>query len=288
MWPNFFIVGATRSGTTSLYEYLNKIPEVFMCPIKEPSFFSNSFNRKKPIENEQDYLQLFKNAEVNQPIGEASTRYFMDLDVPKKIKQQIPHAKIIILLRDPVERAFSSYLYYLRRENEEKFSEIIKRSLEIKIDDDFLLGLVIHGGMYFENVKRYIDTFGKENVKIIFFEDFATNTKIKFNEILEFLNIRNNQTEIFFDIHNDYKKPRNDFAKFILNVDDYMWKSNIKSIFPFLPNRKNLEGKYLESIKKPKIPEKEKQELIKIYQEDVKNLKNLLQIKLPWKNFECD
>ena len=67
MWPNFFIVGAPRSGTTSLYEYLKEVPAVFMCPVKEPNFFKQSIENdlflSKPIREKKKYLDLFKNVE---------------------------------------------------------------------------------------------------------------------------------------------------------------------------------------------------------------------------------
>lgn len=284
-WPNFFIVGATRCGTSSLYEYLNKTSGIFMSEIKEPAFFSVSITRRKPIENEDEYLELFKNAKIEQPIGEASTRYFIDPKSPSLIKNKITNAKIIVLLRDPVERAFSSYLYYLRRENKEPFNMIMKRSMETNLTGDYLLCLVVKGGMYYEPVKRYIEAFGKDSVKIIFYEEFFTDIKNNFQDLLKFLGIESESPEIINTVFNEYKKPKNKTSKLVLSIDDLLWKIGIKSVLPFLPNRKNLENKYLESGEKPKMSEKEKQELIDFYQDDVEKLKNLLGRNLPWKNF---
>ncbi len=285
IWPNFFIVGATRCGTSSLYEYLNKTSGIFMSEIKEPAFFSVSISRRKPIENEDKYLELFKTAKIGQPIGEASTRYFIDSKSPPLIKNKVSNAKIIILLRDPVERAFSSYLYYLRRENKEPFNVIMKKSMEIDLIENYLLHLVVHGGMYYEPVKRYIEEFGQDSVKILFYEEFFTDIKNQFKELLKFLNIESDSPEIITTVFNEYKKPRNRISKLILSVDDLIWKIGIKSILSFLPDRKNLESKYLTSGEKPKISEEEKQELISFYQDDVKKLKILLGRNFPWKNF---
>ena len=118
MWPNFFIVGAPRSGTTSLYEYLKEVPEVFMSPVKEPNFFNlsveNDLFLSKPIREKKKYLDLFKNVKDEKAIGEASPTYLWDPKTPKLIHEIIPDAKIIISLRDPVERTFSHYLMYFR------------------------------------------------------------------------------------------------------------------------------------------------------------------------------
>ncbi|AJW71782.1 sulfotransferase family protein [Nitrosopumilus adriaticus] len=284
-WPNFFIVGATRCGTSSLYEYLNETNGVFMSSIKEPAFFSVSINRRKPIQNEHDYLNLFNDAKPEQAIGEASTRYFIDPKSPSLIKNKIPNAKIIIVLRDPVERAFSSYLYYLRREKNEPFNMVVKKSLETDLSGDYLLHLVVKGGMYFEHVKRYLNTFGQNSVKILFFEEFFPDIKNQFKDLLKYLDIKSEPPKIINTIFNEYKKPKNKTSKLVLSIDDILWKMGIKSTFPFLPNRKNLENKYLESGKKPKISEQEKQDLINFYQNDVNQLKNLLGKNIPWENF---
>jgi len=283
--PNFFIVGATRCGTSSLYEYLNKTTGIFMSKIKEPAFFSVSINRRKHIHTENEYLKLFKSAKTGQPIGEATTRYFIDPKSSILIKNRIPNAKIIILLRDPVERAFSSYLYYLRRENKESFDLIIKKSMDTDLAGDYLLHLVVNGGLYYESVKRYIDAFGRDSVKILFFEDFFSNIENNFKELLEFLDVKSEPPKIVNTIFNEYKKPKNKISKLILSIDDLIWKIGIKSFLPFLPNRKYLENKYLESGNKPKMSKKEKQKLINFYENDVKKLQTLLGRNLPWKNF---
>ncbi|HET8793270.1 MAG TPA: sulfotransferase [Nitrososphaeraceae archaeon] len=285
-WPNFFIVGATRCGTTSLYEYLNQTPGVFMSSIKEPSFFSVSINRRRPVQNEDEYLKLFEDAKPSQAIGEATTRYIIDPKSAPLIKNKIPNAKIIILLRDPVERAYSSYLYYLRRENREPFSVIMKRSIETDLAGDYLLCLVMKGGLYYEQVKRYLDTFGHDSVKILFYEEFFADIKNQFNELLKFLGVEGKLPEIINTVFNESKKPRNKISKFILDFDDLIWKAGIKSIFPFFPKRKNLEERFLEPVNESQISEKDKLELISFYQEDIKKLKALLQRDLPWKNFD--
>ena len=105
--PNFFIVGAPRAGTTSLYNYLNEISEVFMSPVKEPGFFiPNDFRNF----SEKTYLELFENVKDEIAIGEATAGYLGNEKTPFLIKEKVPNAKIIITLRDPVNRIFSHYL----------------------------------------------------------------------------------------------------------------------------------------------------------------------------------
>ena len=110
-WPNFFIVGAPKAGTTSLHEYLSNIPGIFMSAEKEPNYFSMTVISKddqsaNPIRDKKKYLELFKNAKDEKIIGESSPNYLSDPEAPNLIHQVSPDAKILISLRDPVEQAF--------------------------------------------------------------------------------------------------------------------------------------------------------------------------------------
>src|SRR4051812_26973714 len=111
-WPNFFIVGAQKAGTTSLYFYLKKIPQVYMSPLKEPFYFASNAvqnNASDVIRDKREYLRLFENARGYIAVGEATPIYLWDQDAPWLIHQTVPHARIIIILRDPIERAYSNY-----------------------------------------------------------------------------------------------------------------------------------------------------------------------------------
>src|SRR5882672_9220913 len=113
--PNFFIVGAPKAGTTSLYYYLSHHPEVFMSPVKEPNFFSydetvkqNLYHKEKGVGKFEEYRQLFASSNGHhKAIGEASVSYLFYPSVPQRIHELVPKAKIIISLRNPVERAYS-------------------------------------------------------------------------------------------------------------------------------------------------------------------------------------
>ena len=100
-WPNFFIVGAPRCGTTSLYEYLNHTPGIFMSKVKEPNYFSVSVTPKiklsQLIQDKKQYLSLFKDVKDEIAIGEASVPYLWDPKAPLLIHEAIPDARIIMI-----------------------------------------------------------------------------------------------------------------------------------------------------------------------------------------------
>ena len=116
--PNFFIVGAPKAGTTSLYAYLSMHPEVFMpSTIKEPDYFShkailaqNLYYNTTHVTNLEEYLDLFSLANGEKAIGEASVSYLYYQEAARNLYDFNPEARIIIILREPVERAFSHYL----------------------------------------------------------------------------------------------------------------------------------------------------------------------------------
>lgn len=115
-WPNFFLVGVSKAGTTSLYNHLKDVPEIFMSPRKESHYFSRKIlpinHSERPIRNKKKYLKLFKNVSQEPIIGDASATHLSDPDAPKLIHEISPHAKILISLRDPVDRAYSAYLMH--------------------------------------------------------------------------------------------------------------------------------------------------------------------------------
>jgi len=206
-WPNLFIVGAPRAGTTSLYKYLENISEVYMAPIKEPNYFvSEKFPENHPvktIKNKKKYLKLFEQVNHEKIIGEASTLYLSDPETPKFIHKTIPHAKIIIILRDPIERAFSSYLM-LKQVGWVKsstFNEEIKKVLSSSMDlSKPYLRLKV--GCYSKKVSNYLEEFDNKQIKILIFEEFVKDTKKVFGDVLKFLNLNNSLINFDGKVHN--------------------------------------------------------------------------------------
>ena len=205
-WPNFFIVGASRSGTSSLYVYLKNIPGIYMSPVKEPNYFSSATipddHFRGPIRDKKKYLSLFEKAKDEKIIGESSPQYLRDPQTPKLIHQIVPQAKILISLRDPVERLYSRYLMHIRNVRKKTtFSEEIDLVFNKKTDKKYDY-LIMDTSLYLENVKRYLKIFGNKQVKIIIFEEFIKNTKETINDILKFLDIKYEFQNLKFEVYN--------------------------------------------------------------------------------------
>ena len=187
--PDFFLVGAPRCGTTALYTYLKQHPEIFMPPIKEPQFFADFLGEHRRICNWADYLNCFTGADREKRVGEASVAYLAAPNSAKDIKAFSPEARIIIMLRNPVDVMNS--LYHLRRfsnlEDERSFESALaadengRRSYELTYRERV---------KFSEQVKRFIDIFGRDKVHIIIFDDFKADTALVYRHTLEFLDVR--------------------------------------------------------------------------------------------------
>ena len=287
--PNFFIVGAPKAGTTSLYEYLKNIPGIYMPKIKEPNYFSISTvvendPRLNPIREKSKYLKLFKNVKNEKIIGEASTSYLADPMAPKLIHQMIPNARIVISLRDPLERLFSHYLMNIL-DNQLKLSFHDELQKELKCSRGFEYespGIRLKASFYYEDVKRYLDFFGSKQVKIIIFEEFIKNPKGTINEILGFCGLNYTQDELK-DVHNPFVQPRGQVSKFILTN-----RTIVKLAKKIIPksNRKILRKKvFTKKVAKPEMEKNDKEVLVNLFQNDVKKLKTLIGHDFHWPNF---
>ena len=287
-FPDFFIVGAPKAGTSSMYSYLQKIPGIFMPSVKEPNFFSriivpDDSKNPKPIRDVKKYLSLFKNAKKDI-IGEASPSYLRDPQAAYLIHDANQNAKIIIILRDPVERAYSHYLMGRRLSNYNlTFKEIITMKIS-DIQNKIIPGeAVLTGGFYAEQVKRYLDVFGKEQIKILIFEEFIKDAKGTVEEILRFLGLNQKLDNFVAEVHNPFGVARGSVAQFIFR--DSRIKGMVEKVLSPGQRRALREKLLIKKQTKPKINPEDKKLLGEFYYDDVQKLQQILGRKLPWENF---
>lgn len=288
-FPNFLIVGAAKAGTTSLYNYLDQHPDIFMSHIKEPCFFSFAsenieFQTKKAafITRPEDYLALFDNSENCQCRGEASTPYLYLYEKTihniKKYVSGYENIKIVIVLRNPVHRAYSQYMM-LRRDFREDltFEEAIKEErvrIEKKYHFDYYY---IDRGFYFEQVKAYLENF--KYVKIYLYEDIRKASQELMKDLFEFLHVDKDFTCNTNVEYNVSGIPRLHLINKILKTDNII-KKTIKNILPeqlidsFTKKIIKFDAKY--NLKKTEMSETTKQYLITVYKEDIKKLSGLI------------
>ena len=217
--PNFFIVGAPKCGTTSLHEYLQRHPDIFMPFYKEPHFFGADLQgsrfeqfRGKP----QKYLKLFQDVRGESRIGESSPWYLASEEAAQEIYAYDPQAKIIIMLRNPVDMMYSmwSQFRYSGNEQIETFEAALaaepdrRQGKRIRRAAHCITGLLYRDmARYPRQVQRYFDRFGRENVRVIIFDDFIADTAAVYRSVLEFLAV-DSSFQPRFDIANPNKIAR--------------------------------------------------------------------------------
>ena len=201
--PNFIVFGAMKAATTSLYTYLKQHPEIFMTKVKEPMFFNNFKQEnkykilgkkiKKPT-TLKEYLAMFDDVKKEKAIGEASPAYIYNPQAPQLIKEHLSNVKIIAILRQPTDRAYSNYLHTKRadREDAAAFQEAIELENKRIKDNWSPMYHYIEKGYYSVQLKRYFDLFSEKNIKIYLFEDVVKNTKETLKDIFKFLEVDEN------------------------------------------------------------------------------------------------
>ena len=281
--PNLLIVGAAKSGTTSLHNYLKQHPDIYMSNHKEPHFLINNeigVNRiPKGINNLQDYSNLFSNGASHKYRGESSAMYLQFPEIAiKNIDRYLDEdVKIIIMLRNPIERAFSGYQHVKRYNLDEDLD--FEDALEISEQRYFTNNNItpasryIHIGMYNEFVRKFKTKF-KTNVHIIIYKDFINNTNQELSRLFIFLGIK--------DVQIDFNKQ--------YMVGGWKWKNDLfRKIFmkrhflkKFIPFKRLIRAAFksfaTDSVEK--IDDTIREKLIGIYKDDIKNLSTFLNVDL--------
>ncbi len=221
---DFMIIGAMKSGTTTLSQILSMHPEVCFCETKEPHYFSKSPDWRKDLE---DYKSLYHPTN-NQICGEASTTYTCYPEFNKDVWQVLydfnPKLKFIYIMRDPVDRIVSHYMHnYLRGYTSEAFEkDIVKKST------------YINRTRYFLQIKPYIERFGQEQILLLTFEEFIADKKATLNKIAHFLDI---DASKFGEFDNIYANKSVGSSKKNVKIENLANNSLVKTIKPLLPKK---------------------------------------------------
>ncbi len=273
IWPNFFIVGAARAGTTSLYEYLRRTPGVYLSPVKEPKYFCTEdefgMSAPAPIRSQREYLKLFKGVKNETAVGEASPQYLCDAGAPALIHEAVPNARIVMSLRDPVERAFSHYLVHARMGIQ-----------PLPVKEALGLDVYLRGGRYAGPVKKYLDLFGFERVKILIFEEFIRDTRRSVAEVVKFLGVGAKPPDSIAEAHNAFAQPRGRLIGMIYR--NRSLRAAARALFSDRLRRSMREKVLLIKKPKPALPEETRSFLEDAYRDDVLRLEKILGRALPW------
>lgn len=201
--PDLFIIGAPKSGTTSMYDLLGGHPQIFMSALKEPLYFSpdvrSGANRQR-LEHPRDearYIKLFAGARDERRLGEATTRYLVSRVAASLVADFQPQARAIAMLRDPVDMLHALHNERVSQGHEpiEDFSDALAADAqrargELLPDGSNELGSVYReSARYADGLMRWFDALGRDRVHVMIFEDFTRDPATEFARVLEFLEV---------------------------------------------------------------------------------------------------
>ena len=286
---DIFSIGGQKCGTSTLTEYLSKHPKIFVSRHKEPGYFcygfgeSSNFNGpgdEKALvtirENYADYEKLFSGSTKDQLKLDPSVCYLYSTRAAEEIKSFNPKAKIIVILRNPVDRAYSAFMH-LRKQ---------KREVSINIIDAIAnensritrgwepLWHLVNNGKYFKHLSEYFSIYDKRNLLILYFEDLTKNKQLVLNKVCNFLEIDPFESEMK-DFHlNSSGVPRVQKLYDMIERDSF-FKNLVVSM---LGNKKNQTRLLIDKIllKKIGLKDEDRSQIAQHFIEDVSNLEILL------------
>lgn len=293
-FPNFLVIGAPRAGTTSLQDYLGQHPDVFLSPRKEPRFFAYgpegpdhsgpadpwTINQTETTDRES-YEALFDGVEDESAIGEVTPIYLSDETSPKRIADHMPDARLVAVLRNPIERAFSDFvnMVRLRREPLDDFEEALDEERRRIQEGWSPFYHYRRKGFYARQLQRYLEHFEPSQIRIFRFEDLVADADRVARDVFRFLGV-DPDVEVSTDrAFNASGLPRSEILQSILRsppTRTALWA--LPDVFGRLATR--VEAANLE---KPTLSDHTYKALAGEYVGDVRRLEGLLGIDLdPW------
>ena len=276
--PNFMMIGVAKAGTTSFFHYLDQHPQIFVCDIKATNYFGYEDARdwkwadegdapllqNFPVRTLEAYEAVFSKASNEIAIGEVSPQYFRCPNAARRIHEYAPNVKLVLSMRNPVDRAFSGFMMRTRRGEAVKgfYEELTPQSSHVK------------EGFYYHRLKRYLDLFPREQIKIYIFEEFKKDATGTIVDLYSFLGV-----DTTFQPDTTVKYNPGAVPKVrLLNKLFYHPKliNMTKSVVPERVQGMLKQILELNLATTPKMPPDLRAKLLGIYREDILGLEELL------------
>lgn len=287
--PTFLIIGAPKCGTTSLYHFLSQHPQICMSDEKEPYFFCYSGREfafggpggeefaRSIVTQQGDYEALFRPVRDHAAIGEATPFYLYCPAAPERIRQLVPNARLIAILKNPVDRAFSHYLHFRLRYAEplETFEEALNAEAG-RVAANWGPGYHYQRlGFYAAQLKRYRSCFEAQQIKVCLQSDLSQFPGRTLEECFDFLGVRR---ELALDTSSRYNVtgvPRHPALHAVL-FKASPWKSLLKALLPAGLRDRMRERLRSWNLEKPVLARQTRLRLVEDYREDVMELQDLI------------
>jgi hypothetical protein len=285
MLPNFLIIGAPRSGTTTLYETLKQHPQIYLSPVKEPMFFilegeQRTFPGPKSPTGTTTiaaYRRLFRGVRQETAVGEASPCYLFSRQAPRRIKQYIPDAKLIAILRNPVERAYSHFAFH-RLHGEEPladFEAALAAEQERERMGWFCFWAYRGMGCYGRQIERYASLFARRQMRFFLFEDLLSDPAALCADIFRFLGVSDTVRIRSGGRHNPSGMPRNRGMHAFLTRPNII-KQALKRVLSEKTQYNLLTMLMNRNLRKPPLDREVRRRVLVMFREDILRTQDLI------------
>jgi hypothetical protein len=287
--PNFFIIGAAKSGTTALYSYLRQHPDVFMSPLKEPRFFAHKDSppgwrgpgdeayAAATVTSFAAYLSLFHEAAGERAVGEASTQYLYLPAARANLRRYVPRARLVAILRDPAEVAFAAYLHKRREGNEtiRDFRQALAAEPARVRDNWSPIWHYRRRGYYYEHLAAYYREFDPAQIRIYLHEDLRRDARSLVRDLFGFLGVDDSFVPDLSARPNRSGVPRSRTLQNLLGRPSRA-RAALRRFLPEPTYRRALEALSRWNLSRPRLPAEVRALLIEEYREDILRLEDLL------------
>lgn len=298
--PGFFIIGAPKCGTTSLAAWLGEHPNVYVTPIKEPRYFSSDIGNQR-TRTREEYTRLFCGVRPeHKAIGEASTTYLFSKNAVQRIEDFNPRARYIVMLRNPVDMAYSLHEQHIRSGNEDidDFQEAWRLSEErregLMTPDGCMDSTLLDYKSWCllgQQLKRIYEIVSRERVLVLLLDDMKVNPGVEYRRVLSFLGVPDDERKQF-PIYNPAREWR---TKWLGRTTRHLARSVAwaKHISHILPNRSfglvsSLQKVNSKQRRRPELSQDLRRELEDFFYDDTLLLEQVIGRQLPHCNVGRD
>lgn len=285
--PTFLIIGAAKSGTTSLHQYLDQHPDVFMSPVKETGFFAfcdgipqfqgpwAELLRQKSVMDPQSYRRLFSAGASHRARGETSPQYLFHLGTAKRIRRYLPGARLIAILRHPADAAFSAFM--MRRRDGHEPLQDFRQAIEAETRGErqnWSFGNYVSRFCYYQQLSEYYSLFPREQIRVYLFDDLKADPVGLFRDLFQFIGVSPDFTPDMSIRLNRSGVIRNPVIRKLWNLSSPV-RSRTR---PFLPDRMRRRAyqAVVRNLEKPPYDPALRRRVVELYRDEIVRLQELI------------
>jgi hypothetical protein len=293
--PNFVVIGAPKCGTTSLYYYLGRHPDVYLPRRKELHYFSSeqmvrlvggpgdAYIVSMICRTRKDYESFYSGVQDERAIGDISPSYFYFPEASERIRDELGSPRIVVLVRDPIEKAFSQYMHLIRDNRETlEFFDALKAEGQRIAEGWAALWRYAESSIYTPRIQKYLDVFGEDRVRIIRFEELTSSRHATLEELFRFLEVDPGFRPDVSMTYNRSGKPRLRFLADLIAKPNPVTSAARRLLPEAVTTSVKNVLRDLNTGRKAELDERSRAYLRDYFMDDVAKLAGLVGTRLDW------